>query len=86
MSLQRVSSPSDWLGETHVRKRPIMGTIAGVFSGELDGIRARLIHWTTLGYTVELLESKGVWKKGDILPLSGAEFHIERQDTTQEGP
>ena len=63
-----------------------MGTIAGVFDGTLDGIRAQLIRWTTLGYTVELLESKDVWKKGDILRLSGAEFHIERQDTTQEGP
>ena len=69
-----------------MRNRPLVGTITGVFSGELDGIRARLIHWMILGYTVELLESKGVWKKGDILPLSGAEFHIERQDTTQEGP
>ena len=61
-----------------------MGTITGVFSGELDGIRARLIRWTILGYTVELLESKGAWKKGDILRLSRAEFHIERQDTTKE--
>ena len=69
-----------------MRKRPIVGTITGVFSGELDGIRARLIRWTALGYTVELLESKGVWKKGDILRLSRAEFHIERQDTTQEEP
>ena len=56
--------------------------IAVVYSGELDGIRAQLIRWTNLGYTVELLESKGVWKKGDILRLSSAEFHIERQDTT----
>ena len=69
-----------------MRKRPIVGTIAGVFSGELDGIRARLIRWTTLGSTVELLESKGAWKKGDILRLSVAEFHIDRQDTTKEGP
>ena len=69
-----------------MRKRPIVGTIAGVSSGELDGIRVQLIRWTNLGYTVELLESKGAWKKGDILPRSGAEFHIERQDTTQEGP
>ena len=69
-----------------MRKRPIVGTIAGVFSGELDGIRVQLIRWTNLGYTVELLESKGLWKKGDILRLSSAELHIERQDTTQEGP
>lgn len=69
-----------------MRKRPIVGTIAGVFGGTLDGIRAQLLRRTALGYTVELLESKGVWKKGDILPLSGAEFHIDRQDTTQEGP
>ena len=69
-----------------MRKRPLVGTITGVFSGELDRIRARLIRWTDLGYTVELLESKGEWKKGDILSLSVAEFHIERQDTTQEGP
>jgi hypothetical protein len=69
-----------------MRKRPIVGTIAGVFGGALDGIRARLIRRTTLGYRVELLEAKGAWKKGDILRLSVGEFHIERQDTTQEGP
>ena len=69
-----------------MRKRPIVGTIAGVFGGALDGIRAQLIRRTTLGYTVELLESKGAWKKGDILRLSVAGFHIDRQDTTKEGP
>ena len=46
--------------ETRMRKRPIVGTITGVFAGTLDGRRARLIRRTTLGYTVELLESKGV--------------------------
>ncbi len=69
-----------------MRKRPIVGTIAVVFGGALDGRRAQLIRWTNLGYTVALLESTGAWEKGDILPLSVAEFHIERQDTTQEGP
>ena len=69
-----------------MRKRPIVGTIAGVFGGALDGIRAQLMRRTLLGYTVKLLESKGAWKKGDILRLSGAELHIERQDTTQEVP
>jgi len=69
-----------------VRTRPIVGTVAGVFGGALDGRRAQLIHRTTLGYTVELLEAKGAWKKGDILRLSVAGFHIDRQDTTKEGP
>jgi hypothetical protein len=68
-----------------MRNRPIVGTIAGVFRGALDGTRAQLIRWTNLGYTVELLESKDAWKKGDILRLSSAEFHIESQDTTKEG-
>jgi hypothetical protein len=80
----RMGRSREFSAEAGVRKRPIVGTIAGVFGGALDGIRAQLIRWTTLGYTVELLESKGAWKKGDILRLSGAEFHIERQDTMQE--
>ena len=66
-------------------KKVLVGTMAGVFGGALNGIRAQLIRRTTLGYTVELLESKGAFKKGDRLRLSVAEFHIDRQDSIQHG-
>jgi len=79
-----VVSPSDWLRD--MREKARVGTIAGVFGGALDGIRAQLIRRTTLGYTVELLASKGAFKKGDRLRLSCAEFHIDRQDRTTNGP
>ena len=59
-------------------KKPILGTIVGVFDGALDGLQARLIRRTRLGYTVELLESKDAFHKGDIVYLSMAEFHIHK--------
>ena len=59
-------------------KKPIIGTIVGVFDGALDGVQAQLIRRTRLGYTVELLESKDAFHKGDIVYLSMAEFHIHK--------
>ena len=57
-------------------KKPIVGTIVGVFDGALDGLSAQLMSRTKLGYAVELLESKDAFHKGDILLLSVAEFNI----------
>lgn len=59
----------------------IIGTIAGVFDGVLDGVQAQLIRRTKLGYTVKLLESKDAFRKGDIVHLSVAEFHIQKEAT-----
>jgi hypothetical protein len=64
-----------------VRKKPIIGTIVGVFDGALDGLQARLIRKTKLGYTVELLESRGAFRKGDRVHVSVAEFHITLGET-----
>jgi len=64
-----------------VRKKPIIGTIVGVFDGALDGLQARLIRKTQLGYTVELLESRGEFRRGDRVYLSVAEFRIHKGDT-----
>ncbi len=54
----------------------IVGTIAMVFDGALDGMAARLISRGRLGYLVELLESRPPFQKGDRLHLSPAEFVI----------
>jgi hypothetical protein len=67
-----------------VRKKPIIGTIVGVFAGALDGIQAQLIRRTKLGYTVELLESKGEFHKGERVHLSVAEFTIHKGEATAE--
>jgi hypothetical protein len=61
-----------------LEKTPIVGTIVGVFDGALDGVQARLIRRIQIGYTVELLESKGAFHKGDRLQLSSAEFKINK--------
>jgi len=52
----------------------IIGTIAAVFDGALDGMAARLISRGKLGYLVELCESRGPFRQGDIIHLSAAEF------------
>jgi hypothetical protein len=57
-------------------KKPVVGTIVGVFDGTLNGIQARLITRTRLGYIVELLESKNALRKGDQVHLRTAEFYI----------
>ena len=57
-------------------KKHIVGTITGVFDEALDGIAARLLRRTRVGYTVELLESKPPFHKGDTVHLSPAEFLI----------
>jgi len=67
-----------------VRKKPIIGTIVGVFDGTLDGIQARLIRRTKLGYTVELIESKGEFHKGDRVHLSVAEFLTHKGGIQQQ--
>ena len=59
-------------------KKPIIGTIVGVFDGALDGVQAQLIRRTRLGYTVKLLESKDAFRKGDTIDLSVAEFRIHK--------
>ena len=71
-------------GETCLRKKPLVGTITGVFGGALDGARAQLLRRTQLGYTVRLLESKGTFKHGDTLLLSPAEFTIAKKKATEE--
>ena len=63
---------------TGMKKTPIVGTIIGVLGGALDGVQARLIRRIQTGYTVELLESKGAFQKGDRLQLSSAEFKIHK--------
>jgi len=63
-----------------LRKKPIIGTIVGVFSGALDGVQARLIRRTKFGYTVELLESKDEFRKGDRVHLSIAECKIDKDE------
>jgi hypothetical protein len=65
-------------------KKAIIGTIVGVFDGALDGVQAQLIRNTKLGYTVELLESKGAFHKGDRVHLSATEFTIHKGETTAE--
>jgi hypothetical protein len=65
-------------------KKPRVGTIVGVLDGALDGVQAQLIRRTTLGYTVELLESKGAFHKGDRVHLSVTEFQINKGETTAE--
>jgi hypothetical protein len=62
-------------------KTHIVGTITGVFDGTLDGLAARLLRRTRVGYTVELLESKPPFHKGDTLHLSPAEFLIPYVNT-----
>jgi hypothetical protein len=62
-------------------KKPIVGTIVGVFDGALDGLRAQLINKTQFGYTVQLLESKDAYRKGDRVHLSVAEFQIHKDET-----
>jgi hypothetical protein len=63
-----------------VRKQPLVGTIVGVFSGALDGVQAQRIRTTKFGYTVELLESKDEFRKGDRVHLSIAEFKIDKDE------
>ena len=67
-----------------MRRKPIVGTIVGVFEGVLDGTRAQLIRRRKLDYTDELLESKGALKKGDILHLNVTEFKIDTKETTAD--
>ena len=62
-------------------KKPIVGTIVGVFDGALDGLRAQLISRTRLRYTVKLLESKDALRKGATVHLSVAEFAINKEET-----
>jgi len=62
-----------------VRKKPIVGTITGIFYGALDGVQARLIRTTKFGYTVELLESKGAFQKGSLVLLSVAELKLNKE-------
>jgi hypothetical protein len=66
-------------------KKHIIGTITGVFDEALDGITARLVYRRTVGYTVELLESKPPFRKGDTLHLSPAEFLLP-DDRTKNVP
>jgi hypothetical protein len=63
-----------------VGKKPIIGTIVGIFYGALDGVQARLIRRIKTGYTVELLESKGEFHKGDRVQLSITEFKINKDE------
>ena len=62
-------------------KKPIVGTIVGVFDGALDRVQAQLIRRTNMGYTVKLLESKDAFRKGESVHLSRAEFHIHKGET-----
>ena len=57
-------------------KQPIVGTITGIFDEVLNGLAARLLRRTHVGYTVELLQSNPPFHKGDTVHLSPAEFLI----------
>ena len=61
-------------------KKLVVGTITGMFDDALDGVTARLVRRRRLGYTVELLESKHPFQKGDIVHLSPAEFLKQDND------
>ena len=63
-----------------IEKKPMVGTIVGGFSGALDGVQARLIRRTKFGYTVELLESKDEFRKGDRVHLSSTEYKINKDE------
>ena len=67
-----------------MRKKPIVGTITGIFYGALDGVQARLIRTTKFGYTVELLESRGTFRKGDRVHRSVAAFTIHKGGKQQQ--
>jgi hypothetical protein len=69
-----------------VSKKPIVGTIGGVFSGALDGVQAQLIRRTKFGYAIELLESKGEFRKGDRVYLSVTEFKINKRTMNNDAP
>ena len=62
-------------------KKYVVGTITGVFDGALDGVAARLVRRRKFGYTVELIESKHSFQKGDIVHLSPGEFLLQNNDT-----
>jgi hypothetical protein len=62
-------------------KKPIVGTIVGVFDGALGRVQAQLMRRTKIGYTVKLLESKDAFRKGESVHLSRAEFHIHKGET-----
>jgi hypothetical protein len=64
-------------------KKPIVGTIIGVFDGAFKGVQAQLMRRTRLGYTVKLLESKDAFRKGDTVHVSVAEFHIHEREMTE---
>jgi len=64
-----------------VAKTPIVGTITAVFDGMLDGIAARLVRRSKIGYTVELLEAKPPFHTGDTVQLSPAEFILHHART-----
>ena len=61
-------------------KKYVVGTVTGIFDGALDGIAACLVRRRKFGYTVELLESKHPFQKGDIVHLSPAEFLMQDND------
>jgi len=72
--------------EPSVSKPPIVGTLIGVFDGALDGIKARLILKTRLGYTVELLASRGAFHHGDRVELSPKEFLMDHERVLGRSP
>ena len=63
------------------KKKPMIGTIVGVLDGALDGVQAQLMRRTKIGSTVQLLESKDTFRKGESVHLSRAEFHIHKGET-----
>ena len=69
-----------------MRKYPVLGTITVAFDGALDGVQAQLIRRSTLGYTVELLEAKDAFHKGDHVELSLAEFTINTRKSGHDSP
>jgi len=63
------------IGETAVKRPPVVGTISGPYCGALDGTLARLLSKTEFGNIVGLLESKGVFNKGAKVCVEDREFH-----------
>jgi hypothetical protein len=58
-----------------VSEQPILGTIKDMLRGALDGILARIVSRTDFGYIVELLASKGAFRKGDKVYVDDGDFY-----------
>ena len=63
----------------------VIGTIKGVYRGALESIPARVMIPTESGYIVELLESNGVFMKGDQVYVDDVDFSPLRASLQDAG-